>query len=330
MKDHRDHIEAEAPLPTGTHPLDESLQEFVEGALAPSEATSIQEHVDACPRCAAEVAGWRELFAELSDLPELEPSPAFRRRVLADLPPTPSPLHRLLVRLSPFRGSRRARKTQHTPPDLIQDYLEGLLAPAARNRVAGHLESCETCRSDVLSWSALFASLDSLPRVAPSASFAERVISQVRVTDTARVVGQRGWVAAAVSAVENLPGRAAKVLPSTRLGWGLLCSFLALPAAGVAAALGLVVLHPLLSVGSLATFILWRGTDLLQTALTQGWERLVGSPFAYQLWSMVEGAAASPSLAVGLLLSLWLTSLLAGWVLYRNVVAPIHMVNRNV
>ena len=339
MKEHHEHIGPEGKLPAGGHPGSHLLQEFVEGGLAPAEVSSIQEHLGACPRCAAEVAGWQELFTELSSLPELEPSPDFQRRILAQLPPTPSLLSRLISRLSPTRASRRGATTagdsvgwtpqSHATPDLIQDYLEGALAPAVMSRVTAHFESCDPCRTEAQSWTGLFASLDTLPPVEPPADFADRVISRVKIAEAARATTSRRWAARAGSALASLTGRAEGLLPATGRGWALLCAFLALPTLGVVAALGLVALHPLLSVGSVVTFLLWRGGDLLQATVGQGWERLVESTLAYELWSIAEGMLASPSLAIALVLSFWLTSLVASWVLYRNVIAPVHMVNRN-
>jgi anti-sigma factor RsiW len=340
VKDHREHIGPEGKAPAGGHPGSHALQEFVEGGLAPAEVTSIQEHLGACPGCAAEVAGWQELFAELSSLPELEPSPDLQRRILAQLPPTPSLLSRLISRLSPARAFRRGvttagdsvgRTTQsHATPDLIQDYLEGMLAPAVMSRVTAHLESCDPCRTEARSWTGLFASLDTLPPVEPPADFADRVISRVQIAGAARATSSRRWAARAMSALTGLPGRAEGLLPATGRGWAVLCALLALPTLGVVAALGLVALHPLLSVGSMVTLLLWKGGELLQATIGQGWERLVDSTFGYELWSIAEGMLASPSLAIALVLSFWLTSLVASWVLYRNVIAPAHMVNRNV
>jgi len=65
------------------HPSTESLQGYAEGAIAEGERTVLEVHLAACPECSVELAEWRSLFANLSELPQLAPTAGFTNRVMA-------------------------------------------------------------------------------------------------------------------------------------------------------------------------------------------------------------------------------------------------------
>lgn len=65
------------------HIDDWTLGQLAEGMLSGSELSAAAEHVKACERCAGELAGYRALYAALSDLPRIAPSPAFNDAVMA-------------------------------------------------------------------------------------------------------------------------------------------------------------------------------------------------------------------------------------------------------
>lgn len=65
------------------HLDDWTLDELAEGMLSEMERSSAMAHVEECERCAAELAGYRALYAALSDMPRLEPSPSFNDAVMA-------------------------------------------------------------------------------------------------------------------------------------------------------------------------------------------------------------------------------------------------------
>lgn len=65
------------------HPAAEELEAYVDGSLPDAERAVLESHVNSCPRCAAEVDEWRALFAALSSLPHLDPTPGFADRVMA-------------------------------------------------------------------------------------------------------------------------------------------------------------------------------------------------------------------------------------------------------
>lgn len=65
------------------HPTTDRLEAYVEGLLDQSERVVMESHLLSCPGCQQEVDEWLGLFAALSDLPDLEPSPNFADRVMA-------------------------------------------------------------------------------------------------------------------------------------------------------------------------------------------------------------------------------------------------------
>ena len=58
------------------------IQEYLDGELHPSDARLLREHLEVCPRCAAELALYRQTFEALDRMRLLSPSPALTERVL--------------------------------------------------------------------------------------------------------------------------------------------------------------------------------------------------------------------------------------------------------
>jgi hypothetical protein len=65
------------------HPKDGRLEAYSDGTLAGDALAGVESHVRQCIRCQSEVEDWRSLFAALSALPALAPSPGFAGRVMA-------------------------------------------------------------------------------------------------------------------------------------------------------------------------------------------------------------------------------------------------------
>ncbi len=85
------------------HPSNWTLELLAEGDLSPSEREEVAAHVEGCPRCAADVEGYRALFAALEGLPRFAPSAGFGDAVMARvrLAPQADPLFARLVRWLP-------------------------------------------------------------------------------------------------------------------------------------------------------------------------------------------------------------------------------------
>jgi anti-sigma factor RsiW len=71
------------------HLTAERLETYVEGLLDEADRAVIESHLVGCPRCQQELDEWLALFAALSDLPDLEPSPNFADRIMAHVRVSP-------------------------------------------------------------------------------------------------------------------------------------------------------------------------------------------------------------------------------------------------
>ncbi|HEX6938491.1 MAG TPA: zf-HC2 domain-containing protein [Longimicrobiales bacterium] len=65
------------------HLTPERLEAFAEGVLDDADRAVVESHLVMCARCQAEADEWKALFAALSSLPRIEPSPGFADRVMA-------------------------------------------------------------------------------------------------------------------------------------------------------------------------------------------------------------------------------------------------------
>jgi anti-sigma factor RsiW len=72
-------------------PFEEDLTAYVDGELAAARRAEVAEHLGSCAGCQGTEALLRRTVARMAELPELTPSPATRRAVMAKLdalPPT--------------------------------------------------------------------------------------------------------------------------------------------------------------------------------------------------------------------------------------------------
>lgn len=80
-----------------------TLEQLAEGMLSSDELAGASAHVEACGRCAAELDGYRALFAALGEIPRFAPSAQFSDAVMARVrvAPAPSPVWSLVQRWVP-------------------------------------------------------------------------------------------------------------------------------------------------------------------------------------------------------------------------------------
>lgn len=96
----------------------------------------------------------------------------------------------------------------------IQDYLDDELVPAERVAFEAHLAGCVACESELALYRQVFADLESLPLLSPSADLADRVLAEVMPAHSGRwsrfaMWAYGGAVAASVAAISAaifLPG----------------------------------------------------------------------------------------------------------------------------
>lgn len=73
------------------HLTEWTLEQLAEGTLPEAQQAVAAAHLDACRRCAAELEGYRSLFAALSEMPRFAPSPGFSDAVLTRVRMAPEP-----------------------------------------------------------------------------------------------------------------------------------------------------------------------------------------------------------------------------------------------
>jgi len=293
-----------------THPTAERIQEFLDGALLDSQAEDVRNHAASCARCRGQIEAWSTLFEELGALEELAPQRDFAERVMETLPV--GARTSLAVRLRGWLGlsGTKSMPEGHLDAGRIQRLLEGELARAGTMATEMHLRSCRGCREDVEAWRTVMARLDGLRRLEPSPAFSERVMAHVRVHGAMAVATPglrerfRSWVAIHPRRIQRFAALA---------GAGVT------PVATVALMTYSVLSHPLVSPGSLASF-LWLKTRGAVAGMGSAAADQVGThgvtpwllPLLEALTSSTQATAVACLLFVGLVAS-------ASWVLYRNL-----------
>jgi anti-sigma factor RsiW len=293
------------------HPSAEVVQALLEGELSASERAPVEEHLAACARCAAEVDGWRVLFEGLRDLPTLAPGEGFTERVLAGIE-VAAPLP-LAARVRTRLVALVSRRDGHPEDGRLQDLTEGLLPARQAARIRSHLDACPACASRAEAWRAVMDRLGGLERLEPSEGFAARVMARVRVPTPAPAV-QR------VPEWRRALAWAGKLVPQSRKAWAALSGVAVTPAATLGLLLWTVFTHPALTPGALVSFAWWKASDLASLAWGAIASRAMESAQVFGVFSFFQSLALSPTSLVAAFVAFSAGTLLAVWVLYRNLV----------
>lgn len=170
--------------PTDNHLSAELMQAFLEGEIPDRDRVSVEEHLDGCARCSAEVDGWRVLFEDLGGLSAHRPHEGFADRVLSRVTPAvPVPL---AARVRDRVEAGLVGSVQdHVSVEAAQDFLEGLLGPRRSRRIEQHLDICGRCSSEVDAWALVHRDLDTLATFRPGDGFSERVMASVEMPENA-------------------------------------------------------------------------------------------------------------------------------------------------
>ena len=298
------------------HPSAEKLQALLEGELRGRELAAAEEHLAGCARCSSELEGWRTLFAELGELPVLEPSSGFARRVLGAIePPRTVPLAARVRRR--LEALVRPRPERRHVGDWLQELMDGTLPVGRAARAEAHLAACSDCSAEAEGWRELFGRLGTLGRFAPAEGFADRVMAALAAS--AAVAAARP---ATVPAWTRLLAATRAVVPRTRRAWAALSGVAVTPAVTAGLALWVLLSHPTLTPGALLSFTWWKvgelGTAVWQTVSSTALE----SAQLFGLYSLFEALAAAPMAVAGGVLAYSMGSALAARVLYKNLIAP--------
>lgn len=193
----------------------------------------------------------------------------------------------------------------HPSVERLNAFVEHGLDESERAGVDAHLAACSRCREEVAELGSLFMALSELPRFAPSAEFADRVMAGVRVRKPV-VVSAGEW--------------AERLTPQSTRGWAAAAAVLALPVLGATLLVAWIMAQPGVTSQGLWTL----ATTFAGEALTSGWHwawtRFAETAVAGYL---VRVAAVVESVGrdeIGLALVMFAT-LTAGsiYVLYQNL-----------
>lgn len=299
------------------HLSEEALQGFLDGSLPEGEAGRVQEHVASCVRCRSELEAWEVLFHELGELGDLAPTPGFADRVMASLPREEPVALPLTARVKKWFG-RRERvpvfgDAGHLTPGTAQDLLEGLLPREVSLDVEDHLHGCRLCRDEVDGWRTLMLRLDEVPQLAPSPDFTERVMAHVRV--------QNALAVARPTLQERVASWLGGVSPRTRKRIAGLAGAAVTPLATLALVTWVVFSHPLVTVGNLVSFLWLETQDAVGALATALVGETVDSGLLVQAAELVRAIGAAPGAAALAFATFSILTLVAVWVLYRNLIA---------
>ncbi len=282
----------------------ERMQALLDGDMNPADAAELRASIEGCARCSAEFETWQLLFEDLGELPALEPSAAFRERVLEQVP----------TQRPGFLGARAAARAAatHIPGVTLQDYLDSRLAARNVARVDRHLDSCAICRSELEEYRAVARSIASLPSLAPSTDFAERVMAEVRINE----------IAAVAMAPTTTSGRVLGWLrghrPSNQRGWAAALGVAVAPVFTLLLVVRSVFAHELVTVGNLAAYArlqLSALTSSLSPSVTATVERWTPS----FLWDGAALVGSSPTLLAASAALASVALMASVWILYRNL-----------
>ena len=288
------------------------MQALLDERLGAAEATDLQGHIASCARCQAEFDAWSVLFTELGDLGDMTPSVGFTERILRSMPsPAPVPLP-VAARVREWLAARRpVRVGGHLRVSSLQQLLDGVLPERRVVAMEAHLDGCRICREEMVSWRSVMRRLDGLARIEPPRGFTERVMAHIRI--------QSALASARPGRRERLRAWGDSVSPRTRRWVAGLAGAAVTPAATVA-----LVAYQLFSLfsdrqvtlGNLVSFVSLEVQDAF-AAMSAG---MGDGAVVSQIASIAQILASSPSAIFAVLTVLTGFTVMAVWVLYRNLV----------
>jgi hypothetical protein len=197
----------------------------------------------------------------------------------------------------------------HPDTEKLQGIVEEALAAGERVVVESHLLGCADCRNEVEEWTSLFAMLSTMPRVAPSFGFANRVMAHVELPDP--------WYA-------RLPARVGAQLrtfvPKTTRGWAAATACLALPIAFFAALAAWLLSKPYITPQGLVAFTYGKVQGAIEAVATGAMSTVLQSDVALITARSLDAVTSAGAGAAGaLLFAVSMATALSAWVLYQNL-----------
>lgn len=161
---------------------------YLDGRLPRGEAEAFSAHLRSCDTCCREVGSLRSVVGCLSQLPSLNPSPAFRAKLRVRLEQT---------RRSPvvvWAAGGRCRELR-----LVDAYLDGRLPYEQERAFAAHLDECALCRREVESLRSAVGWLSRSPGLKVSPRFRANLRARLEETHRSRVPAWARWATVPVA-----------------------------------------------------------------------------------------------------------------------------------
>jgi hypothetical protein len=193
----------------------------------------------------------------------------------------------------------------HPTPDRLEALVEDTLDRADKAVVESHLATCERCQVEVADLRSLFEALATLPEVAPSAGFADRVMKGVRVPRPVL-----DWVNEWIE----------RLTPDTNRGWAVAAAVVAMPALVTSALAWWLLSHPEVSAQRLWLVASALVGDALSAGWQWAWASFAGSGLAVWANGLLELAESLGRGGLGLAAIMFATLTIGSvYVLYQNL-----------
>lgn len=294
------------------HLTAEQIQAFLDGSLPEGEQAVVREHTSVCARCGSEFEAWEVLYEELGELPSMKPSVGFARRVMSEVV-APEPARAFGDRLRGWIG--RTAGAIALTPEVLQDYLDGALPQGQMARVAAQVAESPEAQQQLAAWQSVFGELGSLAHETPSESLHHRIMAQVRVHQLMLTVQTP------TTTWERMLALGRRVMPQTQRAWAVVSGIAVTPASVVVLMLYAIFTSSSMTPTDLVSFVAWKSRDVLSGMGSGAVGAATESPLALQIYSSLEALASSPILAVAGVLTFAALSVMALWVLYKNLFA---------
>ena len=297
----------------GRHLDDDAIQSLLDSAEGRVDAAteSARRHLADCAGCQARVAAWREVFGELGRLRRFAPPGRFAERVMCeiDLAGEATGSSRAWSWVRVRRWLTRTGSNAHISGRRLQALADGALSRRRATLAKAHLATCGDCETRLAGWRRLIATLEALPRLAPAAGFADRVMA--RWQEVAEGAGGRSQAA-----------RRWRLWPRSPRGWVLAGALTGMPAVAFAAAAAFISTVPQLTTGGLVTYLWWQARDALSAFGSSLLAAVMQSGAAFRAYTFADYLVASPATAVAGAAAFTALMLSSIWVLHRNLGFP--------
>lgn len=295
----------------GRHLDDDAIQGLLDAAdeRGGDAVDSVRRHLAGCAGCRARVDAWREVFGELGRLRHFTPPGRFAERVMSevDLPGAATSPSRAWSWGRVRRWLPRTAADAHLSARRLQELADGALSRKRATLAKAHLATCVGCETRLAGWRRLIARLETLPSLAPSADFAERVMAR--------------WQEVAREAAGRNRSARRRWLRSPR-GWALAGSLIGAPVAAVAGAAAFVATVPQLTADGLMTYLWWQARDALSAMGGSLLAAVMQSGATFRAYALADYLIASPATAVAGAAAFTALTVTSIWVLHRNLGLP--------